>query len=119
MKPCATLKSKEDPGAKLPREQGKKMSSSTRTTAAQGKNCAQTLSARNLFCLVMIVMLAIVTAGARTLVTPNTTTIQYLGVPNPQNNTAAAVTAPLGGIILKGTAINPATGAFLSPFVGR
>ena len=40
----------------------------------------------------------------------NTTTIQYLGVPNPQNNSAAAVTAPLGGIILKGTAINPATG---------
>ncbi len=87
------------------------MSSSTRTIAAQGKNCVQTVSARNLFCLVMIVMLAIVTASAQTLVTPNTTTIQYLGVPNPQNNTAAAVTAPLGGIILKGTAINPATGA--------
>lgn len=58
----------------------------------------------------MIVMLAIVTASAQTLVTPPTTTIQYLGVPNPQNNSAAAVTAPLGGIILKGTAINPATG---------
>jgi len=56
-------------------------------------------------------MLAIVTANAQTNVTPATTTIQYLGVPNPQNNTAAAVTAPLGGIILKGTAINPATGA--------
>jgi len=55
-------------------------------------------------------MLAIVTASAQTIVTPPTTTIQYLGVPNPQNNTAAAVTAPLGGIILKGTAINPATG---------
>ena len=86
------------------------MSSSTRTTAAQGKNCVPTFSARNLFCLVMILMLAIVTASAQTLVTPPTTTIQYLGVPNPQNNTAAAVTAPLGGIILKGTAINPATG---------
>jgi hypothetical protein len=55
-------------------------------------------------------MLAIVTANAQTPVTPPSTTIQYLGVPNPQNNTAAAVTAPLGGIILKGTAINPATG---------
>ena len=87
------------------------MSSSTRTTAAQGKNCVQTLSARNLFCLVMIVMLGFVTASAQTLITPPSTTIQYLGVPNPQNNTAAAVTAPLGGIILKGTAINPATGA--------
>ncbi len=55
-------------------------------------------------------MLAIVTASAQTPVTPATTTIQYLGVPNPQNNTAAAVTAPLGGIILKGTALSPATG---------
>ncbi|HZE81234.1 MAG TPA: fibronectin type III domain-containing protein [Candidatus Polarisedimenticolia bacterium] len=87
------------------------MSSSTRTTAAQGKNCVRTISVRNLFCLVMILMLAVVTASAQTIVTPNTTTIQYLGVPNPQNNTAAAVTAPLGGIVLKGTAINPATGA--------
>ena len=86
------------------------MSSSTRTTAAQGKNCVQTISVRNLFCLVMILMLAFVTASAQTIVNPNTTTIQYLGVPNPQNNTAAAVTAPLGGIILKGTAISPATG---------
>jgi len=86
------------------------MSSSKRTTAAQGKNCVPTLSARNLFCLVMIVMLGFVTASAQTLITPPSTTIQYLGVPNPQSNTAAAVTAPLGGIILKGTAINPATG---------
>lgn len=86
------------------------MSSSTRTTAAQGKNCVRTLSARNLFCLVTILMLAVVTANAQTLITPPSTTIQYLGVPNPQNNTAAAVTAPLGGIILKGTAISPVTG---------
>jgi hypothetical protein len=56
-------------------------------------------------------MLAFVTASAQTIVTPSTTTIQYLGVPNPQSNTAGTVTAPLGGIILKGTAINPATGA--------
>jgi hypothetical protein len=94
------------------------MSSSTRTTAAQGKNCVQTLSARNLFCLVTILMLAIVTANAQTLVTPPTTTIQYLGVPNPQGTTNAAVTAPLGGIVLKGSApsslnpINPASGQF-------
>ena len=86
------------------------MSSSTRTTAAQGKNCVQTLSARNLFCLVTILMLAIVTAKAQTIVTPPTTTVQYLGVPNPQGTTDAAVTAPLGGIILTGTALNPATG---------
>jgi hypothetical protein len=31
-------------------------------------------------------------------------------VPNPQGTTDAAVTAPLGGIILKGTALSPATG---------
>jgi len=86
------------------------MSSSTRTTAAQGKICVSTFSMRNLFCLVTILMLAIVTASAQTIVSPNTTTIQYLGVPNPQNNTAAAVTAPLGGIVLKGTALSPATG---------
>jgi hypothetical protein len=93
------------------------MSSSTRTTAAQGNHCVRTFSARNLFCLVTILMLAIVTTSAQTIVTPNTTTIQYLGVPNPQNNTAAAVTAPLGGIILNGISsvnpINPATGQFL------
>jgi hypothetical protein len=70
-----------------------------------------------LFCLVMILMLAVVTASAQTIVTPNTTTIQYLGVPNPQNNTAAAVTAPLGGIVLNGiSSVNPidsVTGQFL------
>jgi uncharacterized repeat protein (TIGR01451 family) len=87
------------------------MRSSKRTTAAEGRNSVRVFSARNLFCLVTILMLAIVTASAQTNVTPTTTTIQYLGVPNPQNNTAAAVTAPLGGIILKGTAINPATAA--------
>lgn len=92
------------------------MSSSTRTTSAQGKNCVQTLSARNLFCLVTILMLAIVTANAQTNVTPASTTVQYLGVPNPQNTSNAAVTAPLGGIVLNGISsvnpINPATGQF-------
>jgi hypothetical protein len=84
------------------------MSSSTRTTAAQGKNCVQTLSARNLFCLVTILMLAIVTANAQTIVAPPTTTVQYLGVPNPQGTTDAAVTAPLGGIVLNGvSSANP------------
>jgi titin len=53
-------------------------------------------------------MLAMITASAQTNVTPATTTIQYLGDPNPQNNTAAAVTAPLGGIILNGISpVNP------------
>ncbi len=63
-------------------------------------------------------MLAIVTANAQTIVTPPTTTIQYLGVPNPQGTTNASVTAPLGGIILQGSApsslnpINPVSGQF-------
>src|SRR5258707_5173493 len=91
------------------------MSSSTRTTAAQGKNCVQTISVRNLFCLGMILMLAVVTASAQTIVTPNTTAIQFLGVPNPQGTTNAAVTAPLGGILLKATAINPVTGTPFRP----
>ncbi|MCU1256019.1 MAG: twitchin [Candidatus Angelobacter sp.] len=87
------------------------MSSSTRTTSAQGKNCVRTTSVRNLLCLVTILMLAVVAVSAQTtIVTPNTTTVQYLGVPNPQGTTDAAVTAPLGGIILKGTALSPATG---------
>src|SRR6476661_2488091 len=95
------------------------MSSSTRTTAAQGRNCVQTLSARNLFCLVTILMLAVLTANAQTIVTPPTTTVQYLGVPNPQGTTNAAVTAPLGAIILQGSApsslnpINPASEQFV------
>jgi hypothetical protein len=63
-----------------------------------------------LFCLVTILMLAIVTANAQTIVTPPTTTVQFLGVPNPQGTTDAAVTAPLGSIILTGTALSPATG---------
>jgi hypothetical protein len=63
-----------------------------------------------LFCLVTILILAIVTANAQTIVTPNTTTVQFLGVPNPQGTSDAAVTAPLAGIILKGTALSPATG---------
>ena len=86
------------------------MSSSTWTTSAQGKICVRTFSIRNLFCLVTILMLAIVTANAQTIVTPNTTTVQFLGVPNPQGTTDAAVTAPLGSIILKGTALSAATG---------
>ncbi len=86
------------------------MSSSTRTTSAQGKICVRTFSVRNLFCLITILLLAIVTASAQTIVAPNTTTVQFLGVPNPQGTTDAAVTAPLGGIILKGTALSPATG---------
>lgn len=63
-------------------------------------------------------MLAIVTANAQTIVTPPTTTVQYLGVPNPQGTTDAAVTAPLGGIILNASApsslnpINPVSGQF-------
>jgi fibronectin type III domain protein len=92
------------------------MSSSTRSTAAEGRNCVREFSARNLFCLVTILLLAIATASAQTIVAPNTTTIQYLGIPNPQGNANASVTAPLAGIILNGiSSANPvdqSTGQF-------
>lgn len=48
-------------------------------------------------------------AGAQTNIAPPTTTVQYLGNPNPQN-TQSPITAPLGGIVLNGTGISPITG---------
>src|SRR5579859_485918 len=86
------------------------MRSSTRSTAATAV-CAQVFSPRVWFCFLLLV-LAAVTASAQTDITAttNSTTIQYLGVPNPQGTTNNAVTAPLGGIILKGTGISPVTG---------
>src|SRR4029077_15095966 len=88
-----------------------KMRSSTRTTAAAAV-CAQLTSPRVWFCFVLVLAFATLTASAQTDITATTTTttVQYLGVPNPQNVTDNAVTAPLGGIILKGTGISPTTG---------
>lgn len=86
------------------------MSSSIWTTSAkQGTGRGQTVSARILFCLVTILAFSLA-VSAQTIVTPNTTTVQFLGIPNPQGTTDAAVTAPLGSIILKGTALSPVTG---------
>src|SRR4029077_15775882 len=87
-----------------------KMRSSTRTTTAAAV-CAQITSPRIWFCFVLVLAFATLTASAQTDITATTTstTVQYLGNPNPQN-TLTAVTAPLGGIIIKGTGISPITG---------
>ncbi|HMC30490.1 MAG TPA: fibronectin type III domain-containing protein [Candidatus Angelobacter sp.] len=87
------------------------MRSSTRTPAAAAV-CAQFTSPRVWFCCIILIAFATLSASAQTDITATTTstTVQYLGVPNPQNTTDNAVTAPLGGIILKGTGISPITG---------
>ena len=74
--------------------------------------CAQILSPRVWFCFILLLAFTALSANAQTDITAttNSTTIQYLGIPNPQGTTDNAVTAPLGGIILKGTAISPVTG---------
>ncbi len=87
------------------------MSSSTRTTAAQGKNCVRnTLSAQ--------FVLSGNNSDARHChgecpnhrhASHHNSSISWRTEPAEQRSDAA-VTAPLGGIILKGTAINPATG---------
>lgn len=83
------------------------MRSSTRTAAVT----ASTTSPRIWFCSILFFALATVMASAQTDITATTptTTVQYLGQPNPQN-VQSPITAPLGGIILKGSAINPTTG---------
>ena len=85
------------------------MRSSTQTTAAV---CAQNVSPRVWFCFLILIAFATLTASAQTDIsaTTPTTTIQLLGIPNPQGTTDNAVTAPLGGIIIKGTGISPVTG---------
>lgn len=88
------------------------MRSSTRTTAPVAV-CAQIISPKVWFCCILLFAFAALSANAQTDITfPTTpsTTIQFLGIPNPQGTTNNAVTAPLGGIILKGTGISPTTG---------
>ncbi len=53
--------------------------------------------------------LVAMTANAQIAVNPPVTTIQYLGVPNPQN-LVNPITGPLAGIILNGTATSAFTG---------
>jgi uncharacterized repeat protein (TIGR01451 family) len=83
------------------------MRSSTQTTAGV---CAQIVSSRVWFCFFILIAFATLTASAQIAVNPATTTVQYLGIPNPQNTTDNAVTSPLGGLVLNGTGISPATG---------
>jgi uncharacterized repeat protein (TIGR01451 family) len=90
---------------------GTKMRSSTPTTAPIAVR-ALSFSPRIWFCCFVLFLFAALDASAQTDITAttNSTTIQYLGIPNPQGTTDNAVTAPLGGIILKGTGISPITG---------
>src|SRR5947209_18395702 len=87
------------------------MRSSTRTTAPVAVR-SQIASPGIWLCFVILFAFAALSASAQTDITATTTTttVQYLGIPNPQNTTDNAVTAPLGGIILKGTGISPVTG---------
>lgn len=85
------------------------MRSSTQTTAAV---CAQNVSPRVWFCFILLFAFVALSASAQTDITATTatSTVQYMGVPNPQQTTLNAVTAPLGGIVIKGTGISPITG---------
>lgn len=85
------------------------MRSSTQTTAAV---CAQNVSPRVWFCFLLLIAFATLTASAQTDITATTatTSVQYMGVPNPQQTSDNAVTAPLGGIVINGTGISPVTG---------
>lgn len=87
------------------------MTGSTRSAAAERGMLARMFSARVWFCFILIVAFAGLTASAQTDITAttNSTTVQYLGQPNPQN-TQSSITAPLGSIILRGTGISPITG---------
>lgn len=69
---------------------------------------ARRIPGRVWFSFIILIAFAAV-AGAQTNVAPPTTTVQYLGNPNPQN-TDSPVTAPLGAIVLKGAGISPITG---------
>jgi uncharacterized repeat protein (TIGR01451 family) len=80
------------------------MRSSAWTTAAE-RGVFSALSARVLLIVLALIALAILPANAQTIVNPTTNTILFSGqTPNTVN------TAPVGGIILEGTAISQFTG---------
>jgi len=67
---------------------------------------AQTVkSAAGLVCLLILLGFATFSAGAQTTVSPTSNTIQVAGAPIAQSS----ITAPTGGMVLYGTAINPIT----------
>jgi uncharacterized repeat protein (TIGR01451 family) len=61
-------------------------------------------------CFIILIALATLSASAQTAVNPPSTTVQYMGIPNPQGTTNNAATAPLFSIVLNGTGISPTTG---------
>jgi hypothetical protein len=87
------------------------MTRSTCSAVAElGKRRGSNFAARVCICLTVLLVLAAVSASAQSTAVPPTGTIQVLGIspatPAPSN----PPTAPQGGIILYGSAINPATG---------
>jgi hypothetical protein len=75
-------------------------------TGTQRTACFQ-LRALAIFLLSIVTLftLTAATASGQTTINPTTSTIQLAGTPDPQS----PITAPSGGIILYGTAINPVT----------
>jgi Fibronectin type III domain len=87
------------------------MRSSTRTTASEAVR-TQIATVRIWVCFAILFAFAALNAAAQTDIsaTTSSTSVEYLGVPNPQNNPSGAVTAPLGGLVIKGSGISPVTG---------
>jgi hypothetical protein len=81
-----------------------------RTLNVTGKNQLVSYSQRGalrvfLASVAIIVALTAATANGQTTISPTTSTVQLAGTPDPNG----PITAPAGGIILYGTAINPIT----------
>jgi hypothetical protein len=72
---------------------------------AQCKNISGGKSAIVWFCLLILFDFATFSASAQTTISPTTNTIQVAGTPIAQSS----ITAPAGGQVLYGTAINPIT----------
>src|SRR5216684_2160520 len=83
--------------------EGTKMKFSKPTTVAERKDRrGRAGSTRILSCLALLMALVAMTANAQIPVNPPVTSIQYLGLPNPQN-LVDPITGPLAGIILNGS----------------
>ena len=80
------------------------------TVTGQGIGCRLTVSARIWSCLVVFLALAALTAGAQTIITPPTTTVQIAGQPSPED-ALSPITAPLGSLVMYGSgSVSPVTG---------
>ncbi len=88
------------------RREGKTMKSSIKAAPiAQSKNISSGKPATVWFCLLILLELATFSASAQTTISPTTNSLQVAGAPLAQS----VITAPTGGQVLYGTAINPIT----------